>query len=101
MRGGGRVKPLVTKWAWLTFMFVSATVPSMKTFAEQWVVFDERRTAARVTDEELARRARMPASAISHYRCGRRQPRVDGWARLSSALDDLIRERTEQLQRLA
>lgn len=76
-------------------------MPAMKPFADQMVEFDARRMAARVTDEELAQRAGLQASAISHYRRGRRQPLVDGWARLNNALDGLIRERSEQLRRLA
>jgi hypothetical protein len=72
----------------------------MKTFAEQMSDFDARRCAARITDAELAGRAGVAPSAISHYRHKRRQPLVDGWARLNSALDELIKERAAELGRL-
>jgi len=76
-------------------------MPPMKAFAEQMTEFDARRKAARITDEELAEAAGTHASVISNYRKGRRQPLVDGWARLNSALDELIAQRTEDLRKLA
>lgn len=85
----------------MTFVLVWRSVTNMKPFKDQMHDFDERRRAARVTDEELSKRAGVHVSAISHYRKNRRQPLVDGWARLNSALDELIEERAAELRRLA
>ena len=47
------------------------------------------RTAAHLTQEELAERAGVPGgqSTIAHYECGRREPTVANLRRITWALD--------------
>jgi transcriptional regulator with XRE-family HTH domain len=67
--------------------------------------FPDRLQSARdkrdISQQELARRAGLPASSISHFEGGGRKPSVDNLRRLANALDvsaDFLLGRTEGMQ---
>jgi transcriptional regulator with XRE-family HTH domain len=72
--------------------------------AETVEMFKNRLRAARemraLSQTELAERARMPSSSISHFEAGKRKPNFENLKRLATALDvttDFLLGRVDQM----
>ena len=72
----------------------------MNTFMAQLKAMDERRKAARISSEELAKEAGIAEATLSRWRQRVHRPTVDVWAGVNQALERLIAKRAQELEEL-
>lgn len=75
-------------------------ISDMKSFDEQMRALDERRRAAGISSKELAGAAKVGEVSLSRWRNGHQEPLASVWVRVVNALESLITQRVQTLQRL-